>query len=445
MKSVLKVLVGLVVAVMLVFPAAIGCAPTETPPQPPEEQPQVEKWDEIVFPCVQDLTGPWSALSLPGVAGLNDFCGWLNSNGGIDGVPLVPEWYDTRGDPAAAVSAYAKIRELQPSPITMFVGLSQAVAAYGSRLAEDKIPVVATMLAEQSMWPPSWAFCITASYPDSTAAFIDWLSVEWEKSGETRKCRLAFFNPDYTGGRAVATPEVFEYIKTKPNIEVVANEFYDMKALDLSSDIIRLMKNDPDWIFGFIHATSGAAFYKSLDATGYRGKVRIGASTWSMQSENALLSGDLIEGVVGPFFVPPFLPEGEKQISESMEFVAGVFNKADNPPEYRSSAYVIGFLYPYWVVGTIEKAIAEVGWDKLDGTAVYNAYKNTREMDLGGIGTWGAAPGTRTNNKVEMLEFKNGIPMPITDWITCPDLRPEEFRTDEYSWTGYGWPEGYFK
>lgn len=441
MKNGLKVfwsVIGLSLVVLIVLS---GCAPKQAAP------PTTVKPSEIVIPLIHDISGPYGASNVPAAACWGKaYPKWYNAQGGLDGVPIRVEILDTRGDEAAAVAAYSKVREWQPKPLMCCVFRSNDVDLLGARLAEDKIPCMASAVSQTAVWPPGGTFCINGASPDFTAGFLDWLSEKWSKDGETRKCRLALFNPDYASGRNCATAEVLEYAKTKPNIEVVANEFFDYKALDLSSDILRVMQNEPDWIYGFYFASSGVAFFKSLDATGFRGKVNVANTLWGMGPElSAMVGPDLMEGVVGPHFIPPLLPKGQKQPTVALEFVEKMLEEGNYPTEYRAGPWPAYVAIAAWLTNGLEKALEDVGWEKLDGTAVYNAYASTREMDLLGITMWGTAEGTRTNNKFQIYEFQNGIPMPITEFKTVPDLRPPEFRTKEYNWSAAGWPEGWFK
>lgn len=434
------------VALLLMALPIMGCATKEAPAPTPTTV-TVEKPDEIVFNGIMDLSGPYSTAFAPSVAAHDQFWPWFNEEGGgIDGVPIKFVWHDTRGERAAALAAYSKFRDDKPKPVVFAVIAAVDIDALYERAAEDKIPLCTCTGTEASMWPPGWVFSSAPDYPDATGGWLDWLSEEWAKTGETRKCRLALFNPDYPAGHDCATPEIMKYIEAKGNLELVSNTFFDYKALDLSSDMLRVMQAEPDWIYGFYYATAGAAVFKSVESAGFLGKVNVSTVLWGMQPEVVAQCGpEVVEGVTGAHCVPPFMPEGMEQVNTGMEFVAQLFEANKNPPGYRTSGYSNTIQMCFWVTDILKKAVKEVGWDKLDGTAVYNAWVSTREMDLGGIGSWGAEEGRRSSNRYQINEFQNGIPIPITSWRKCPDLRPAEFRTQEYKWAASGWPEGWFK
>jgi ABC-type branched-subunit amino acid transport system substrate-binding protein len=442
LKSRIYIVVAMVMLLALLIPVIAGCTPAKTPAAAPAAS--VNKPKELVIYAIHDMSGPMSVSTLPTVAASEDLVKYLNSKGGIDGVPLRMEWHDTRGDKAVLITEYAKVKEITPKPLT--VGVYSSADALATRFAEDKIPCNTTSVSNTMVWPPAWIIGSAGTYGDLTGTFIDWLSADWAKNHPDRKCRLAFFGPDIYVGHDCASPEVMEYIKTKPNIEVVDTEYFDFRALDLSSDILRVMQTNPDYIYGFYFATSGASFYKSLKSSGYAGKVKIGTVLWAMQSDIVNLVGpELMEGVVGTFHVPSLKPKGEKQINDGMELISTLFDQNNHPASYRGGSYVSGMLYYDWVTGILAKAVKDYGWDKLDSTAVYNTFTNTRSLDLGGISSWGCTEGTRYNNKTYMMQFKNGVAEVISDTMTSPDLRPTKYRTTDYNWKGAGWPDGTFK
>jgi len=444
LKSKIHIILACLMLMALLIPVIVGCTPAKESISAPTTTPEVKKPKEIVIYAIHDMSGPMSVSTMPTVAASEDLVKYLNSKGGIDGVPLRMEWHDTRGDKAVLITEYAKVREITPKPLT--VGVYSSADALAARFVEDQIPCNTTSVSTSMVWPPSWIIGVSGTYPDLTCTFIDWLSAEWAKTNPDRKCRLAFFGPDIYVGHDCASPEVMEYIKTKPNIEVVATEYFDFRALDLSSDILRVMQSNPDYLYGFYFASSGAAFYKSLKASGFQGKVKVATVLWGMQSDIVNLVGkEALEGVVGPFHVPSFKPKGQKQDNEGMELISQLFDQNNHPETYRGGSYVSGMLYYYWVIGIIQKAVKDYGWDKLDSVAVYKTFINTRDLDLGGISRWGCTEGTRYNNKCFMMKYENGVTIPITGTLTSPDIRPAKFRTAEYNWKAAGWPEGYFK
>ena len=230
MRNRVKIPVIVFVLLIMVLPLAAACAQqAQTTPTPvPTTTPTVKKPAELVLNAIQDLSGPYSTSMAASVAAFDDFWPWFNEQGGIDGVKIKWVWHDTQGDRAKAFTAYNRFRDDKPAVFVAVNGLDSEALA--QRCLEDKIVCFTSSATTKGIWPPGWVFGQAASYEDLSGAFIDWLSEDWAKSGESRKCRLACFNPDIGSGHSSASDEFLEYVKTKPNIEVVLVEYFDYKA-----------------------------------------------------------------------------------------------------------------------------------------------------------------------------------------------------------------------
>ena len=441
MKNRFTIIMSSMVVLLVMLLILGGCGQQSATPSPATSA----KPKDYQIYCAIDLSGPSATADAPVPAASADYEKWYNAQGGLDGVPIHFNWYDTKFERAIAVSSYVKIREMTPKPAIVGIAQGPDVDALASRFAEDKITNICSSISQNAAWPPGWAFCTSNYIADLSGGVFSWLSKEWAKSGQTGKLRLALLNPKNAYGIAAAAPEAVEYLNSLGNIEIVYNDFFDPASLDLSSDILRMMQNKPDWIYGYYYASWGAAFYKSIDAAGYTGKVKVATCGWSVMSQMAQQTGPaLLEGVVGAFHIPPWLPSDQKQVSGGMEWVTKLFDDNKRPKEWRNPGYSGTLPSLVLVTNMLEAAIKKAGWAKFDGQTVYDIIRNTSSSDLKVI-TWGVSPGQRTNNKYEMFKFQNSIPMPITDWLTTPDIRPAVYRTTEYGWSAAGWPQGAFK
>lgn len=443
MKAAVKILVPIIMILALV----IGCAPqSQLAANPsPAATTTVKKPAEVFIYAIADLSGPAAAAMKTTVMAYEDFWPAFNSTqGGIDGVKANWVWLDSQGDKVKSLAAYTQIRESTPRPVMCCMVQGSDVEAMSKRAAEDKISVFTITPPTTTIWPPARVFGSSPSYEDLSGAFIDWLSGTWAKGGETSKCRLAFFNPDIAAGHSVAGSSVLEFTKTKSNIEIVSNDFFDYRALDLSSDILKIMQNKPDYIYGFFYATSGAAFFRSIDSSGFRGKVKLATCVSGMQPEITLqIDKQLVEGLVGPHYYPAVLPLDAKQENPGVERAAKMFKEKGYSPTLWGTAYPGSQGVALWMVGMLNNAVKENGWDKFNGDSFYKSCLNVRNLNCGDMFNWGlASTGKRTNSQMRIFQFKDGLVRPITDFVTAPDLRPAEFRTAEYGWTAAGWPAG---
>lgn len=107
MKKALALVLTLVLCLSL---AACGGAAssTATPSTATgtDSTPATTEGGEILIGCLQDVTGPTSALGMSVEAGAAAAVEEINANGGIDGKTVVMKTYDTKGDVTEAVNAY---------------------------------------------------------------------------------------------------------------------------------------------------------------------------------------------------------------------------------------------------------------------------------------------------------------------------------------------------
>ena len=110
-----KLLALMLAAVMALSLAACGdsgskesAAPSQSSGSPSSEAPSQGGGEggEVLIGCLQDITGPTSALGMSVQAGAQAAVDEINANGGIDGKTVVMKTYDTKGDVTEAVNAY---------------------------------------------------------------------------------------------------------------------------------------------------------------------------------------------------------------------------------------------------------------------------------------------------------------------------------------------------
>jgi len=69
-------------------------------------------------------------------------------------------------------------------------------------------------------------------------------------------------------------------------------------------------------------------------------------------------------------------------------------------------------------------ALKDVGYDKMDGEAMYKAYQKLTGFDSGGVMGPGCAyspTSCKSNEFVRFYRVQSGKTVPITDWVKAPD------------------------
>lgn len=439
MKSKVGKVSTIVAGLLFVVLIPLGaCAPEETAPPTPGE---VTKPEEIVFYHIGDITGPYASLTgVACTAFAEDWQRYHEELGGLRGVPIRLELNDTVNERKAALIAYSRIREL--NPIFLEIDCGDDVDMLKDRVGEDRICTICVSPGATAVWPPGWIFQSNPEYGDFVGLFVDWLSEEWAKTGQTRKCRLAMFNTDQNWGHAHVTSATMEYIESKGNIEFVGVMYFDPRGIDFSTDLLVLAEKEPDWVYVCAVAGQPAVVLRSAETVGIRDKIKWAMSEWGTGIEVGRICGaELIDGVIGQLGYACWADDnpGATKIKE-------LFEEKVRPPEAKTHLFQCYWLMYEMGFAAAEYVVDQWGWENLDSEHMYQAMKSMPEHNvLGGLQPYVLAPGKISPLYARMLQYRGIQPYPITDWTPCPDVRPAEFRTEEYKWEGRGWPEGWFK
>lgn len=148
MMKMKKLLALMLAAVMALSLAACGdsgskesAAPSQSGGSTTSEAPSKggDEGGEILIGCLQDITGPTSALGMSVQAGAQAAVDELNANGGISGKTVVMKTYDTKGDVTEAVNAY--ITAVTVDKVKLIVGPPVANIANAIKETSDSYDV----------------------------------------------------------------------------------------------------------------------------------------------------------------------------------------------------------------------------------------------------------------------------------------------------------------
>ena len=152
MKKLIALALALVMALSLVAcggsaaPAATEAPKAEAAAPAATEAPAAEPAGELLIGCLQDVTGATSSLGKSVQAGAQAAIDKINAEGGINGMKIVMNLYDTKGDVTEAVNAF--ITAVTVDKVSVIVGPPVANIANAIKaISEDyNVPVVGLAL-----------------------------------------------------------------------------------------------------------------------------------------------------------------------------------------------------------------------------------------------------------------------------------------------------------
>ncbi len=440
-----QIIVRLALVVLAVFVlAACQAPPTAAPVLPtkapePAKAPEPTKAAEPTKPSVRtkanpgeavtffhfgDITGPYAATTAPIVVGFNDAVKWLNDKGGIRGAKISVEWADTGGKLENAISTYNRFREKKP-PILFLYG-SPETEALRDRLGEDKIPVLTAGLSAKGLYPSGYVFGDVPLYTDQFGLFLDWLTANWDKVKPSKgqaldSPKVALITWDGAFGTGALTAETKAYAEKK-GVKIIGQELFAIGAPDVTTQILAAKKAGANVIYTNTLAHGPAQILKDSVSLGVRDEFLIAGVNWAADFSMLALAKDAAEGFYGVF---PTLWWDDVD-NAGVKEVTAQFGANSRKPTDRNVAYLIAYALVDATRQIVEKTVDRVGFDGLTSAAVYETITTMGEIKaMEGITVWSFDKEKRAPSKARIIQVKGGKFVPVSDWMTAPDLRPK--------------------
>jgi hypothetical protein len=410
-------------AVLLALTPILGCTALG---------PLVGKPDKVVIHHFGDLSGPYARITAPIVNGFNDFAEWFNTEGGgIDGVPIVQEFIDTGGAPEVSLEAYEEFKASKPYPIINIVYGPSECETLGKLYTRDRILCFTNSPTDECIYPPGYMFSAIPSYADSIGAFIDWVIGDWaKKTGEEVKLAILTWDSDF--GMAIMTYEVRQYAASK-GVDIVYEDVFEVGDVNVSAQMEAIKSAGANWVYDNTLAHGPEVIHKSAASLGILnqdiydntpGMIHRATGPWGMDESVVALAGELTEGMVGPRSFP----------SWSMSEVEGVaaaitaFHTNNRKLEEMVMGYLATWPELYTVCYCMNQAVEEVGWDELSGVTLRDQFLKLEDFSPQEMTKYTFTADKPEPSQTRIFEVYSGRLLPITDWVTCPDLRPTSFK-----------------
>jgi len=402
-KQGLLFLVLFIIAALMVS-AQASCAPAA---------PVAEK--SVAYLSLADYTAAIAGLNVAADMGCEDYFKELNSKGGVDGVKVRFIGVDTRYDAARAVSAYKRYRTEPKLLFTNMIGTHINKAVAPIQFEQDKIPGFCPADGQYAAIP-SYGFLWGISYQDGFAAFMDWAAADWKAKGKTDLPIIGYMGWDNAYGKEPLNGGL-QYAE-KIGVKLLPPEYFPPGSLDHSVYLNRLASGGANYIYvGGIDPNPSNAL---------RDAYKLGL-TKTIQFSGDFYGPDDQVGVK----LHPEATEGSVKV---MWCICGE-DARNHPwaqlyPKYRgkpvsemSGYYVTGMLWAFKFEKGLKKALDTVGYDKLNGAAMYQAFQQLTGIEQEGAQGPIAYDKTQRRGSWDYLIYRvvNGKNIRITDWKKAPD------------------------
>jgi branched-chain amino acid transport system substrate-binding protein len=378
-----------------------------------------------------DLSGPYAAITSPLINGMQDAVNAVNANGGIRGATIEVKFIDTGGSVDESVSAYERFTGEDANAMLMFTYGSPEVEALASRFAEDKIVNLSAGLSAVGFYGPDsgYTFGLGPIYPDQFGLFLDWLTANWadvKPAGAGDEIKLAHISWPGAFGQGALTPETRAYAAAL-GVEIVTEETYDLSpTADTTTALLTAQAAGANVLWTNTLAFGPAALMNGIGALGLQDQFVVAGANWGMDVATFAFVQDpaLAAGFIAPF---PSLWWNDAD-HPGIQKIVEIFTANSRTPGEQNAGYLIINAGVDLAVSVIEMAIDEVGFDALNGEAIYNVLTAKGPFEpLDGVLRLDYSDGSRSPHVAQIRQIQGGPAQfnVLQDWTETPDLRPE--------------------
>ena len=389
--------------------------------------------EKFTYYLSADLSGPMGGTNVSMIPGLSDFCEWYNSTkGGIRGVPVTFKARDNAGNVTKGVAAYEQFRLEKPKPIVGSFHPAFVGQALKDRLAEDKIVNFFNTSSHSVMFPVGYLVGCQIDYPGAVAAVMDW--VKKNTAWKNKKIKVGLLTWDNSYGKGIFDPELRKWFAKQPGMELVAEEVFQTRDIDVSTQVVGLKSKGVNWILDNTIVNGPVLINKSLKSMGLLsqdvndttlGKIHHAGLGWGVDEHVLRLGGaDLMEGYMG---LRPWATFDEKD-NPGIQLALKWLKKKKRGLKIKTNAYTVKWAKMLLVTHIVEKLVDEKGWKGVTADNFLHELLNTSHFDAMGICNFDYTP-TRpylVTGRIYMM--KNGKVLPVSDYVEAPDLRPPQYK-----------------
>jgi len=390
-----------------------------------------EKGD-IKIGHVAGLTGP-ASVQRHYFDGRRDMIEYVNQRGGIRGHKIVDYWMDTKYQLPPEISAYKRFVQ---QGIVIFLSTTTGGSEQLKVIARGyKVPSFFIVNSVGARHPPGWHFPVYPTYGDCTAGAFDWILENMWKKSKPPKVAVICADTAYSRGPEEALP----YLKSK-GIELVYKAYVPMNAIDVTAQLTLAHKAGADFIINN-PLMEIKALLRDLKRLGLDKKGMKVVCPWvtAIASIFPNICKEATGTIIGTWqgMVPDF--EGKMGLGYIdqgwKDLVKSKYGKLRDtgmywhmgPPEIAMIAEAIG------------KAIDKVGYDKLNGEAVYYQLERLElesEKMFNFMPDIKNVPGKRGMSDKAIIAVSNlnndGLWGPVTGWYKMPNLLEWKREHPEY-------------
>ena len=211
-----------------------------------------------------------------------------------------------------------------------------------------------------------------------------------------------------------------EYAKSK-GIEVVGQELFGVRDVDVTSQLTRLRAKEVDWIFTNTAGRGPVLVAKAIKEMGMKAKL---AGSIGLDDSCLYIDKDVFEGAVT---VHPFANWSETE-NKGVQLMSKYADKNKRPKNFHTIMYPMGFTGVLVFKEVIERIVDKKGWAAVNGENVKAEMEKLKDFNAADIAVFSYTANRHYPNMAKVLQAKGGKWVPITGLKKCPNLVPDKYK-----------------
>ena len=419
----------LMALLLVALPLLAACGDDDEDKTPGEEE------KEITIGGTFILSGAAASSTGPSFVSTIELIKYINEvEGGIDGIKIKLVWADDKYDPAVAAAAYKRLRD-RHHPILWLTMGDFLLVGVKDMLERDKTPVLVMAAQVPELFvPPGMIFTFRNAEANHFTGLARWVLQDWEASGGTGRPKLAHMHWDNPYGNAAREGGGHRWAE-EHGVDVI-DRIYPPMSLDLRPHLLGLRDKGADYVYVSGMVTDIVLLIRDARTTGLWDEMKfISDHATSAYGGSGLLPivGEDAEGLYGLRMEEPRTAGPE--VAKSHRIAEEIREWAGHSPTRLDGGHDVAI--KLILTSVIRQAVADVGYENLNGEAMYNALQKLDHIDtLGSYHNLGWGPDKRVGQSgIKIVQYRKMAPgseMPpdgvmmetvaVSDWIETTNI-----------------------